>query len=204
MPKQDRRVDAYIAKSAEFAKPILQHLRQLVQTGCPEVGETIKWRFPTFMYRGMLCSMAAFKQHCTFGFWKYALVLDPDLAPSGEAKQAMGQLGRITSLTDLPTDEVLIEYIRVAVRLNEDGVKKPSQSRQGDRRPVAAPPDLEAALRRNKQASKTFSKFSPGHKREYVEWITEAKRAETRKRRLETAVAWLAEGKARNWKYTNC
>jgi uncharacterized protein YdeI (YjbR/CyaY-like superfamily) len=204
MPKQDRRVDAYIAKSADFAKPILKHLRQLVHATCPKVEETIKWQFPTFIHEGMLCGMAAFKQHCTFGFWKHALILDQSPANKEKAEQAMGQLGRITSLSDLPRDRVLIGHIKTAVRLNEQGIKVPRGFKPRRKAPVVAPPDLAAALKRNQKASETFANFSPSHKREYVEWITEAKRKETRTKRLEITIAWLAEGKSRNWKYVNC
>ena len=163
MPIQDCRVDAYIAKSADFAKPILKHLRQLVQTGCPEAEETIKWQFPTFMYKGMLCSTAAFKQHCTFGFWKHALILYQSPTNKEKAEEAMGQLGRITSLADLPPDKVLIDRIKVAVRLNEQGIKVPRTAKPRGKRPVATtPPDLTAALKKNKRAWETFAKRSAG------------------------------------------
>jgi len=204
MPTKDRRVDAYIAKASPFAKPILQHLRQLVHTGCPQVEETIKWKFPTFMHKGMLCSMAAFKQHCTFGFWKHKLIVNQSPTTKAKAEEAMGQMGRITSLADLPPDKVLMRYVRQAVQLNEQGIKSPRPEKPKARRALVIPSTLTAALKRNKQAQQTFENFSPSHKREYIEWITEAKREETRVKRLETTVAWLAEGKPRNWKYMNC
>jgi len=204
MPKLDRRVDAYIASSAEFAKPILEHLRQLVHAGCPGVEETVKWQHPSFGYQGMLCGMAAFKAHCTFGFWKHALILDQNPAQKAKAEAAMGQLGRIVSLSDLPSDKVLIGYVKQAVRLNEQGVNAPRTPRPLKKKPLITPPDLATALKKNKKALETFADFSPSHKREYIEWITEAKREETRTKRLETAIAWLAEGKPRNWKYANC
>ena len=203
MPKQDRRVDAYIAKSADFARPILKHLRQLVHAGCPDVEETIKWKFPTFMHQGMLCSMAAFKQHCTFGFWKHALI-DQDLAHKARTEEAMGQLGRITSMSDLPPDKVLLGYLKRAVQLNEAGVKVPRATKPHRKKALTVPPILASALKRNKLAQQTFENFSPSHQREYIEWITEAKREETRVKRLETTIAWLADGKPRNWKYMNC
>ncbi len=193
MGKKDPRVDAYIAKSADFAKPILRHLREIVHKGCPEVEETMKWSLPHFMYRGMLCSMAAFKSHCAFGFWKSKLI-----AP--EKPEAMGQFGRIASISDLPRDSMLLDYVREAARLNETGEKvarKPPRPREA----LANPPDLAAVLRKNEKARATFEGFSPSHRREYVEWITDAKTEETRKKRLDTAVEWMAEGKPRNWKY---
>src|SRR6266850_823761 len=122
MGSKDPRVDAYIAKSADFAKPILKQIRKIVHAGCPEAEETIKWQFPTFMYHGMLCGMAAFKQHCTFGFWKHELVVGKEQA--GDT-QAMGQFGRITQLTDLPPQKALAGYIKKAMQLNEEGVKAP-------------------------------------------------------------------------------
>jgi len=204
MPDKDSRVDAYIAGSADFAKPILKHLRRLVHAACPEVEEAIKWQFPVFEHKGMLCNMAAFKGHCTFGFWKHTLIWDQDPSNKEKSEEAMGQLGRITTLSDLPSDDVLIGYIKQAVRLNEQGIKVPRALKPRRTAPVVVPPDLTASLRRNKKAAETFTNFSPSHKREYIEWITEAKREETRTKRLVTAIAWLAEGKPRNWKYMNC
>ncbi len=193
MGKKDPRVDAYIAKSAEFAKPILRHLREIVHEGCQKVEETMKWSFPHFMYKGMLCSMASFKSHCAFGFWKGKLIV------AGNPK-AMGQFGRITSLSDLPKDSVLLGYVRAAARLNETGEKVPRKPRE-PKKASPTPPDLAAALKKNAEARKTFEDFSPSHKREYVEWITEAKTEETRKKRLDTSVEWMSEGKPRNWRY---
>jgi uncharacterized protein YdeI (YjbR/CyaY-like superfamily) len=204
MAKKDSRVDAYIAAAADFAKPILKHLRQLVHKGCPEVEETIKWQFPTFMHQGMLCGLAAFKQHCTFGFWKHALIIEQDPANKKKMDEAMGQLGRITSLSDLPPDKVLLGYLKTAARLNEAGIKVPRPPKPRAKKPLVVPDYLAAALRKNKRALETFTRFSPSHKREYIEWLTEAKRDETREKRLETTMAWLKEGKPRNWKYVNC
>lgn len=201
MGTRDPRIDAYIDKAADFAKPILSHLRELVHTGCPEVEETIKWSFPNFDYKGILCSMASFKQHCAFGFWKGSLLAEkhPELAVAEDP--AMGQLGRITALSDLPDDETLLLYIREAAALNDQGVKAPARPKPKKDRELEIPDDLTAALRENPQALATFERFSPSNKREYVEWVTEAKSEETRKRRLDQAVEWMAEGKVRNWKY---
>ena len=197
MGTRDPRIDAYIARSADFAQPILTHLREVVHAACPEVEETLKWSAPTFMYHGILCGMAAFKQHCTFAFWKGTLIVDGD---GRRADEAMGQFGRITSLADLPSDRVLAGYIKKAMRLNEDGVKR-APKRPRPKKPLRVPAYLIAALKKNKKAHAAFESFPPSHKREYVEWITEAKREETRAKRLEQAIAWIAEGKSRNWKY---
>jgi uncharacterized protein YdeI (YjbR/CyaY-like superfamily) len=201
MGKKDPRVDAYIAKSADFAKPILNHLRELVHEACPEVEEEWKWSFPHFTYKGMFCSMASFKEHCAFGFWKSSLIVDKN----GQGlEKAMGQFGRITKLSDLPSKKVMIEYVKLAKKLNDDGVKAPTRAKPKTPRELVVPGDLAKALKQNKAAQATFDKFSPSNKREYVDWITEAKTEATRLRRLETAIEWLAEGKTRNWKYMNC
>jgi uncharacterized protein YdeI (YjbR/CyaY-like superfamily) len=199
MGRKDRRVDLYIAKSAEFARPVLAYLRKVVHAACPDVEETMKWSVPHFDYRGeMMCSMAAFKAHCAFGFWKGELVVG---RRSG-TKEAAGHLGRITTVDDLPSDAVLTRYIKKAMKLNEEGVKAPARDRAKAPRPVEVPSDLRTALRKNKEALAVFEGFSPSHKREYIAWITEAKTEETRQRRLASAVEWIAEGKPRHWKYT--
>jgi len=201
MPKKDPRVDAYIAKAAPFAQPILKHLRKLVHAECPDVEETLKWSMPSFLYKGILCGMAAFKEHCTFGFWKHDLVVGDQGAP--RAEEAMGTFGRITKLSDLPNDKVLLGYIRKAVELNDAGIKKPAPPKK-PREELKIPSSLMLALKANKKALETFEQFSYSHKKEYVEWITEAKRDETRDKRLATAIIWIAAGKPRNWKYANC
>jgi uncharacterized protein YdeI (YjbR/CyaY-like superfamily) len=196
----DPRIDAYIERSAEFAQPVLVHLRDLIHKACPEVAETLKWSMPSFEYKGILCGFAAFKQHCTFGFWKQAL-METDAFPKN--KTAMGSFGRITSLRDLPPDKVMIGLIRQAVELNEKGIKLPKKPARA-KKEIIVPDDLKKALSKNKAAKAQFDKFTYSHKKEYVEWITEAKTEPTRNKRLATTVEWLAEGKARNWKYDNC
>lgn len=197
MGQRDRRVDAYIARSAEFARPILRHLREVVHAGCPDVTETLKWSMPSFEHEGILCGMAAFKAHATFGFWKHGLVVDQ----GGERwKEAMGSFGRLTSVRDLPPKAELLRMVRAAARLNEDGVKAP-QRKHSSREPLAMPPALKAALAKAPRARKHFESFSPSHRREYMEWIGEAKTEATRDRRLAQALEWLAEGKHRHWKY---
>src|SRR5689334_7816605 len=199
MGKRDPRIDDYIAKSPDFAKPILIHLRELIHAGCPEVEETVKWRNPSFMCKGLLCGTAAFKQHCVIGFWKDTLLFDrknPNAKPCAIPD-------RITNVGELPSDKILLGYIKEAARLNAEGVKIP-KAKSGPRKDLIVPGDLISALKKNKKALSTFEEFSYSHKKEYVEWITEARREETRTQRLATAVAWIAEGKARNWKYQRC
>ena len=200
MPKKDPRIDAYIARAADFAQPILKHIRKLVHAACPEVVETMKWSFPHFEHEGVLCSMASFKQHCSFGFWKGDLIF----GKRGTQDEAMGQFGRLTSISDLPNDGTLTGYIKKAAQLNEAGIKRPAPVRSKIRKELVVPDDFAAALKRIKKAQTTFENFSYSHKKEYVEWIVEAKREETREQRLKTAIEWLAEGKSRHWKYASC
>lgn len=201
MGKKDLRVDAYIAKSVDFAQPILNYLRKLVHKACPDVEETIKWGFPHFDYKGILCSMASFKNHASFGFWKGTLMSDPLKVMSKVGETAMGQFGRITKVSELPDDEILIDYIREAARLNEEGVKLPFTQKSKEKKDLNVPSFFMNALKKNKKALKTFEGFSYSNKKDYVEWVTEAKTEETRNKRLTTAVEWMAEGKVRNWKY---
>lgn len=201
MPSFDPRVDAYIEKSAPFAQPILEHLRELVHKACPQVEETVKWGFPHFQYKGILCSMAAFKQHCTFGFWKAALMKDEHKVLQVADKHAMGHFNKISSPKDLPSDKILISYIKEAMKLNEDEIKLPARAKSA-KKELEPPAELLAALRKNKTAQKSFEGFSPSHRREYIEWITEAKTDTTREKRIKTTIEWLVEGKGRNWKYT--
>src|ERR1044071_8835361 len=197
MGTRDPRVDAYIARSPEFARPVLTHLREVVHAACPGVEETLKWSMPSFTYKGLLCGMAAFKAHCTFGFWKGALIVDRD---GRRVDDAMGQFGRIAAVSDLPPTRVLARYVKKAMRLNDEGVQ-PARARPGSRKPLPVPGDLKAALARHPKARAAFLHFSPSQRREYIEWITEAKGEDTRRRRLGTAIEWMAEGKPRNWKY---
>ena len=196
---RDPRIDTYIASRAEFARPILEHLRAAVHSACPEAEETMKWSMPHFTYKGeLLAGMAAFKAHATFGFWRGKEVL----GETGAEREAMGQFGRIESLDDLPEPEVLAALIRKAAPLTDQGVR-PSRKKSA-KPPVEVPEDLRRALEAAPAAATTFEGFPESCRREYVEWITEAKRQETRDKRLAQAVEWMAEGKRRNWKYENC
>src|ERR1043166_561711 len=172
MGTNDPRIDAYIARSADFAKPILNHIRRLVHAGCPDVEETLKWNFPHFMHQGILCGMAAFKTHCAFGFWKWRLIAGKNKGSAGAEDEAMGQFGRIASLADLPNDQTIVGYVKEAVRLNEAGVKVPARSRPRKKQALVIPDYFVSALRKNQPALATFENFSYSHKKEYVEWIT--------------------------------
>lgn len=200
MSNHDPRIGAYIAKSAEFARPILEHLRERVHSACPEVEEGIKWGMPFFSYKAApMCMMAAFKQHCSFGFW-----LSKEVTGASD-EDGMGQFGKLATLKDLPPDKQLATYLKKAMALNEAGVKK-SRPKAAAKPAPTLPDELAAALAQKKHAAArtTWEGFGPGAQREYVEWITEAKTDATRQKRLATTLEWLAEGKKRNWKYENC
>jgi uncharacterized protein YdeI (YjbR/CyaY-like superfamily) len=192
MPKTDPRVDAYIDKAADFARPILVEIRARVHAACPDCEETMKWSSPSFQYKGMLCGMEAFKAHCMFGFWKAELVV------GGSNPHARYRY--LKSVADLPGKKEMAALIHKAMALHDQGAVVTRAPRE-KKAPARVPADLVAALRNSKKAKNAFEEFSPSHKREYVEWITEAKRDETRQQRIQTAVKWIAEGKSRNWKY---
>lgn len=200
---RDPRVDAYIEKSASFAQPILVHLRELMHRACPRVTESVKWGMPFFLQDGIiLANMAAFKQHCAFGFW--GSEMKKALAQDGlKSSDAMGSLGRIENPQGLPADKQLLAYMRLAAELVESGQRKKSIDRPAKKakQSTPVPAELMAALKRNKVAAKVFEKSSPSFRREYAEWILEAKRPETKNKRIAQAVKWIAEGKSRNWKY---
>lgn len=202
MARHDPRVDAYIARSAAFAQPVLVRVRERVHEACPGVEETIKWGMPTFDYAGgILCSMAAFKQHVSFGFWKHALVMG-----EGVERDGMGSYGKMAGLSDLPPKKRMLADIRRAMAFNEQGVKTPGARKAPPKPPAEVPDDLARALamKKHAKAKATFEAFAPGQRREYIEWITGARREETRARRLAQTLEWLAEGKKRNWKYEAC
>ena len=192
MPKRDPRVDAYIMRSADFAKPILKRVRKLVHTACPQVEETMKWNSPFFLHKGILLAMPAFKKHCSLIFWKGRLFLNRD------RKSELRHLG---SLSQLPGNNVLLGYIGKAVELNETGAKNPVRAKSETGKQLVVPDYFLAALRKNKRALAAFAAFPPSYKREYVRWIKEAKREATRVKRIQTAIGQIAEGKSQNWKY---
>jgi len=199
MGKKDKRVDAVIAKSNDFAKPIMEQLRAAVHEGCPECEETIKWGMPFFMYKeSILCMMASFKKHCAFGFWKASGIA------MGMQDEAMGSFGRITSVKDLPPKKTLVMMVKEAIHRKDTGVKPPSKPRSKEKKELKVPPYFMAAVKKNRKAFATFEAFPYSKRKDYVEWVTEAKGEDTRARRLQTTVEWLAEGKSRNWKYENC
>jgi uncharacterized protein YdeI (YjbR/CyaY-like superfamily) len=197
----DNRVDEYINRSPDFARPILTHLRELVHKGCPEAQEAIKWSTPAFLYRDkILFSMAAFKMHCRFIFWR------PEIAAmarkTGAAADDDGAVvGKVSQISELPADKELLTYIRLARRLAEEGAPNPMRKKSAPKPELEIPAEFAAALKKNKAAAKTFEAFAPSHRREYIEWIGDAKRDETRQKRIATVLEWLAEGKSRNWKY---
>jgi uncharacterized protein YdeI (YjbR/CyaY-like superfamily) len=199
-------VDAYIAKSADFARPILRRVRTLMHRADPEIQETMKWGVPHFEHRGIVANMAAFKQHAAFGFWSEKLLrgkLGRDADRMFPKRAARGMGGRrFQAPGDLPPDALILRTIRAAVALNEAGLRPPREARR--KPPPKAPPDLAAALRKKAKARATYRRLTPGQQREYVEWLLDAKQEATRARRLAQAVEWLADGKQRYWKYQGC
>lgn len=201
MGERDPRIDAYIAKAEPFARPILERLRALVHEACPDADETIKWGMPFFVSGGAsLCHMAAFKRHAAFGFWRHVEVMGGERPAEG-----MGSFGKLASLDDLPPKRTLATLIKRAAALNASGTKPVRTAAKKTSAPLPEmPADFGEALDRVPAARRTWDDFSPSHRREYLDWILGAKRAETRAKRIAQAVAWLAEGKSRNWKYEKC
>jgi len=195
MGKRDTRIDAYIASSAEFARPILLHLREIIHAACPDVEETMKWSRPHFIYHGMMCSMSAFAAHCGFGFWKGALVIDGHV-PDGAA----GEFGRITSIKDLPSKKVLTTYIKKAMQLNVDGLAV-AKAKPPAKTSLQIPTELAEALATHAKAKAVFDTFPPSQQREYADWIADAKRDATKTARVAKAISQLSDGKTLNWKY---
>jgi uncharacterized protein YdeI (YjbR/CyaY-like superfamily) len=200
------KVDAYIAKAQPFAQPILTHIRELAHKACPDVDEEIKWSMPFFVLRGVILGhMAAFKQHCAIGFWgpeMHAILREDGLL----SEDGMGSLGKVANVKDLPSDKNLLNYYRQAAGLVASGQRTKSIERpkKASKPAPEIPTELAAALKKNKAAAKVFAGFSASCQREYADWITEAKRPETKEKRIAQAVEWIAEGKQRNWKYQNC
>ncbi len=201
MKNTDPRIDVYIENSAEFAQPILTHIRHMVHQHCPDVSETIKWGMPHFDYKGSIfCHFAAFKKHCALGFW-YGELLQID----SKLEKAMGQFGRITCIQDLPSEAAFIQLLHEAMKLQDTGVKLPSRNKgKSDQKEFQVPPDFFNELQKNSAALATFDAFSYSQKKEYVAWYIEAKTDATRIKRLHQAIEWMAEGKRRNWKYEKC
>jgi uncharacterized protein YdeI (YjbR/CyaY-like superfamily) len=201
MPAHDPRIDTYIDNAAEFAQPILRHIRSMVHQHCPDASETIKWSMPHFEYKGSLfCHFAAFKQHCALGFWLGEL-----LEIDRKLHKAMGDFGRITSLEDLPNDKEFASLLTAAMKLHDSGAKLPARAKtKTDQKELEIPTEFLSAVKKNKAAFATFDAFSYSNKKEYVSWYSEAKTDATREKRLAQAIDWMAEGKRRNWKYENC
>jgi len=191
-------VDQYIIKSAPFAIPILEHLRMLVHHADARIEEKTKWGMPFFEFKGPVCHMAAFKNHCAFGFWKGSLIEDE--FNIFETSSAMGMLGKIKSFADLPADEILIAYIQQAIQLNEDGIKLPAKPK-ANLQELIIPPYFIDALQKDFVAMDVFQNFSVSKKKDYIIWLEEAKTETTRQKRLETSIEWISEGKSRMWKY---
>ncbi|MFN6944593.1 MAG: YdeI/OmpD-associated family protein [Cytophagaceae bacterium] len=196
---KDKRVDEYIENANPELQPILHHFRGLVHQLSPEIIETIKWGFPNFEYKGPLFSMAAFKNHCAFTIHKASVLEDKHGLLEMVGKTAMGQFGKIASLKDLPSDEILKDYLRAAIQVNEQGVKPAKKSPSEKELPDS--PHFFEALNDDAEALRNYEAFSYSNKKDYLAWINEAKTEATRDKRIATAIEWLREGKTRHWKY---
>lgn len=196
---RDPRIDAYIDKAAPFAQPILKAIRERVHAACPTAEETLKWSMPSFLYKGrILVGMASFKGHAALNFWRGSELTGRTPA----IEKTMGQFGRLASVDDLPSEPEFTDLVRQAMALEDAGVKAPALKKP--REAIDMPADFDAALAADPAARATFDAFAPSKRRDYLEWVTDAKRPETRAKRIEQSVAWLAEGKARHWKYESC
>ncbi len=200
------KIDLYIAKAAPFAQPILWHLCEVVHQAVPDVEEAVKWSMPFFMYQGIiLANIAAFKAHCSFGIWKENQVMAKQEGVEDRGT-GMGNFGKLTSLKDLPPDKELKAILKEAARKIAAGERTKTWERPAKTAPgtMEIPEALAAALAKNKVAAKMFAAMTAGCRREYCDWIAEAKREETRDKRVATALEWIGEGKQRHWKYQNC
>ena len=208
MADDSKRVDQYIGKAPDFAKPILEKLRKAVHRGCPGVVEEIKWGVPYFTYNGILCGMAFFKKHVSLGFWKSSEMEDPEgLFETGTGRKASMCNAHFHSLKELPTQKILVEYIKRAAKLNDESStasKRAKPSKKATKIATRVPADLSSALKKHAKARAFFASLAPGQKRDYIQWITESKREATREKRLATTIEWLNDGKKRHWKYEKC
>ena len=202
----DPRIDIYIDNASDFAKPILNHIRKIVHQAHPDITETIKWSMPFFDYKGTVCQMAAFKQHCAFGFWKAGRLTDPHKVLNKGEEASAGSFGRINTLADLPSDKILIEYILEAIQLNEGNkitprTDKPKPVKTIEKKEIPVPEEFITQLDANPTAEANFNKFSLSKQNEYLTWFAEAKTEATKLKRIEQAMEWINEGKSRHWKY---
>lgn len=200
MEKYSPKVDEYIDKSQDFAKPVLNYIREVVHEFCPDVEEAIKWKFPTFMYKEkILCSMVSFKHYCSMGFWLHNEIKTLREIETEVEKTNMFSLGKITKIEDLPSKPQLKKIILEAMELTDLGVKlkKAAPSKME----AEIPEYFQEALNKNEKALEVFKKASTSFRKEYINWIIEAKTETTRNKRTEQAVEWISEGKGRNWKY---
>jgi uncharacterized protein YdeI (YjbR/CyaY-like superfamily) len=201
MNNTDSNVDNYISNAEAFARPILLHIRKVVHEAYPDIIETIKWGMPHFEHNGIVCHMAAFKKHCILGFKNADLMKDPYNLLEQIGKTAMGHLGQVKEVAELPSEDVLKEYILEAVEINVKGKSKTTPVKSASKKEIEVPDYITEALKPHDKAFEVFNNFSYSHKKEYVEWILEAKTEATKEKRIATMIEWLAEGKSKNWKY---
>ncbi len=200
MKNYNSKVDDYIAKSADFAKPILNQLRQLIHETCPDVDEDVKYGTPHYSYKGdYLCMMGAFKQHCSFSLYKAELMKDPKIQESVKAGKKFGYMDKLKDVSELPSEKVLVAYLKEALELNANGFAKPKPVKEKSTTELVTPQAFIDALQRNNRANTVFESKSPSFRKNYILWIADAKTDETRNKRIEQSLEWIAEGKDRFW-----
>jgi uncharacterized protein YdeI (YjbR/CyaY-like superfamily) len=196
---RDPRVDAYIARAQPFARPILEHVRERLHAVLPKAEETLKWSMPAYTLDGKIVLIAAaFKAHTALNFWR-----GQELRGSAAGADAMGQFGKIASLADLPPDKELDALIRKAAELTASA-PAPRKAKHAPKPPPDLHPEFAAALKVAPKAMATLDSFPPSARRDYLEWVAEAKQDATRQKRIATSIEWLSEGKRRHWKYQDC
>jgi uncharacterized protein YdeI (YjbR/CyaY-like superfamily) len=202
MSKLNSKVSEYIAKSADFARPILNHLRALIHSTCPDAEEDIKWGTPHYGYKGdHLCMMAGFKNHCSFSLYKAEMMKDKAIQESVKAGKKFGYMDKIKSIDELPAEKVLAAYIKEAMVINESGIKKVRPESDQPKKVFVVPDYFEKALKANAKANRVFNEKSDSFRKEYIVWIAGAKTEDTRQKRIEQSLEWIAEGKGRFWQY---
>lgn len=201
MAQLNSKVDEYIAKSEGFAKPILEYLRQIIHETCPDAAEDIKWGTPHYSYKGdHLCMIAGFKNHYSFSLYKAEFMKDKEIAESVKAGKKFGYMDKLKSVSELPSKEVLVSFLKEAMTINENGIKK--EKPISDKPKVIETPDyLTEALNANKQAKEVWESKSDSYRKDYLVWIIDAKTDATRQKRIEQSLEWIAEGKGRFWQY---
>src|SRR5438270_1264994 len=186
MRRVARDVNDSLANAPEGTRPILVRLRRIFRQASPKLEEAIKWGVPCYLFKGPVGGFAAYKQHVSWGLWKSRALNDPEgLLGRGVSVMA----GKITKVSEIPPAAKIIALIEQVIALNEAGIKSPKPPEP------ELPADFAAAMKKAGKAARHYAAFTPARKWQYVNWVTQAKRAETRAKRIEIAVERIGEGK---------